>query len=185
MKTLLQTLFFFLLVTQICFAQWFWQNPLPQGNHLNSTYFVDSNIGWAVGVGGTILKTTDGGGSWVNQTSETNWFLYSVCFVDSNTGWAAGSQAGYGNPAVFKTIDGGANWVLSNGVFGPPGCFIYVYSTDSNHAWAVAGWPSGGIWLTTDGGETWNWGGDPGANLTSVYFHQDNRRRFKLGKPNK
>ena len=40
---------------------WFWQNPLPQGNGLHSTYFIDSNTGWAVGSSGTILKTTDGG----------------------------------------------------------------------------------------------------------------------------
>jgi hypothetical protein len=35
-------------------AQWFWQNPLPQGNTLFSTFFVNSNTGWAVGEAGTI-----------------------------------------------------------------------------------------------------------------------------------
>jgi hypothetical protein len=70
-KTLLLTLFFFLLVTQLCFAQWFWQNPLPQGNTLNAVDFVSPSIGWAVGYYGTILRTTDGGTTWNSQTSGT------------------------------------------------------------------------------------------------------------------
>jgi hypothetical protein len=41
---------------------WFWQNPLPQGNWLNGVSFTDANTGTAVGSGGTILRTTDGGG---------------------------------------------------------------------------------------------------------------------------
>ncbi len=39
MKNFLKTLFFFLPVTQICFAQWFWQNPLPMKiPHLTNSY---------------------------------------------------------------------------------------------------------------------------------------------------
>ena len=49
MKKLLHILFFLLLVTQICSAQWFWQNPLPTGNTLSSVQFVSSEVGWAVG----------------------------------------------------------------------------------------------------------------------------------------
>ena len=40
---------------------WFWQNPLPQGNRLNSVCFTDANTGTAVGSAGTILRTTTGG----------------------------------------------------------------------------------------------------------------------------
>ena len=59
MKTILQVSFFFLLVTQICIAQpvetsanqggWFWQNPLPQRNTLNSAKFTNLSVGRAVG----------------------------------------------------------------------------------------------------------------------------------------
>ena len=48
------------------FAQWEWQNPLPQGNTLNSVYFTDASTGYAVGVVGTILKTIDGGATWTS-----------------------------------------------------------------------------------------------------------------------
>jgi hypothetical protein len=78
-KKLLQTLFFFLVVTQICFAQpvsqsvsqggWYWQNPLPTGQTLKDVHVFDENTKIAVGKAGTIIKTTDGGISWVSQSS--------------------------------------------------------------------------------------------------------------------
>ena len=55
-------------------AQWFWQNPLPQGNPLTSICFTDANTGWAVGTGGTIMKTTDGGSNWENQNRYDRFF---------------------------------------------------------------------------------------------------------------
>jgi photosystem II stability/assembly factor-like uncharacterized protein len=39
---------------------WFWQNPLPQGNSLQSVHFIDNETGWTVGNAGTVLKTIDG-----------------------------------------------------------------------------------------------------------------------------
>lgn len=68
-----------------------WQNPLPMGNTLLSVAFVDANTGWAVGVAGTILKTTDGGTTWTRQTSGVLNWLQAVTFADANTGWAVGS----------------------------------------------------------------------------------------------
>ena len=83
MKIFLYTLLFFFLVMQICFAQWFWQNPLPQGNWLSSVCFVDENIGTAVGEDGTILRTSDGGSTWNSQLSGTTTFLNDVFFIDA------------------------------------------------------------------------------------------------------
>jgi len=48
-KTFIQTSLFFLLTTQICFDQWFWQNPLWQGNMLNDVCFADANTGTVMG----------------------------------------------------------------------------------------------------------------------------------------
>ncbi len=45
-------------------AEWFWQNPLPQGNHLYAVTFTDGNTGVAAGDFGTVLRTTDAGTSW-------------------------------------------------------------------------------------------------------------------------
>jgi len=53
---------------------------------------VDVNTGWAVGEGGIIVHTTDGGAYWTTQTSGTTERLIGVHFVDANTGWAVGSN---------------------------------------------------------------------------------------------
>ena len=39
-------------------------------NWLSSVYFTDANTGYAVGAGGTILKTTDGGGTFVERNMQ-------------------------------------------------------------------------------------------------------------------
>ena len=81
-KTFLKTLFFFLLVTQICFAQWFYQSRVPeQNNTLESVKFISTEVGWAVGVGGTILRTIDGGETWTSQTSGTTNQLFDIFFI--------------------------------------------------------------------------------------------------------
>jgi len=56
MKQLIQTLFFFLLVTQICSSQWYQQNS-GTSDLLQSIHFEDANIGWAVSYEGTIFHT--------------------------------------------------------------------------------------------------------------------------------
>jgi photosystem II stability/assembly factor-like uncharacterized protein len=44
---------------------WQWQNPLPQGNSINSIKFApDKKHGWAVGSNGVVLTTDNGGFEW-------------------------------------------------------------------------------------------------------------------------
>ena len=128
---------------------WFWQNPLPQGNSLSSVSFTDANTGAAVGAGGTILRTTDGGAHWTSQTSGILNTLYGVSFKDANTGIAVGD---YGT--IFRTTNGGASWMYLDG---PTYTFNYslkgVSLTNSNTGTAVGS--PGIIIRTTDGGATW------------------------------
>lgn len=72
---------------------------------LDGVCFVDNSRGWAVGSGGTIRKTTDGGATWVSQTvtPATSNLLEAVTFTDRYTGWAVG-QGGM----ILRTMDGGA-----------------------------------------------------------------------------
>jgi photosystem II stability/assembly factor-like uncharacterized protein len=101
MKTTL-LLYFFLLTTYKADAQWFWQNPLPQGNPLTSICFTDEYTGWAFGTGGTILNTKNGGDTWETQISGTDEYLISSHFYNSNIGWVVGS-----NGLILKTTNGG------------------------------------------------------------------------------
>jgi photosystem II stability/assembly factor-like uncharacterized protein len=85
-------------------------------NHLNSICFPDTNIGYAVGDSGTILKTMDGGEHWVAQNSGTSYRLNSVRFYYADTGYIAGYNyyAGYFERIILKTVDGGLNWIPQN-----------------------------------------------------------------------
>jgi photosystem II stability/assembly factor-like uncharacterized protein len=64
--------------------------------------FTDADTGTAVGQNGTIVRTTNGGTTWVEQDSGTTNNLAGVSFVDANTGWAAGS-----NGTILHTKNGG------------------------------------------------------------------------------
>ena len=144
MKIFFRILFLFLVVTQICFAQWFWQNHLPQGNNLKAVYFVSSTVGGAVGDFGTILRTTDGGTTWTSQTSGTTSDLWDVSFIDANTGIAVGGT-------ILRTIDGGTTWTSQTS--GTTRILFGVSFTDADTGTAVGG--SGTILRTTDGGTSW------------------------------
>ena len=70
------------------------------------TFQADGQQGWAAGLGGTILKTVDGGKSWQVQTSGTNAGLNSIMFqAEGQQGWAAG-----GGGTILHTMDSGKNW---------------------------------------------------------------------------
>src|SRR5215831_19484521 len=73
----------------------------PSTANLNAISFVDANTGTAVGGGGTILHTTDGGATWTPQSSGTTFWLHGVSFLDTNTGWAVGDGG-----TILHTTDG-------------------------------------------------------------------------------
>jgi photosystem II stability/assembly factor-like uncharacterized protein len=102
MKKLFLSFCFFVIGVH-AFTQWTWQNPLPQGNCLNSVRFIDVNTGYAVGNNGTILKTTDAGTTWSTVSSGTTYNLNSVCFPTPDIGYIVGAESYFG--IVMKTTD--------------------------------------------------------------------------------
>ena len=80
---------------------WCMQNPLPTGERLMNVAVWDRVTAWAITASGAILRTTDGGTSWVMQNSWTNIDLSSVAAVDANTAWAAGVGG-----LIVKTLTG-------------------------------------------------------------------------------
>ena len=77
---------------------------MPQGNSLIAVSFTDENIGTAVGAFGTILRMTDGGQSWISQSSGTNHYLFGVFFTDVNNRTAVGDT-------ILRTTNGGLSFV--------------------------------------------------------------------------
>lgn len=125
---------------------WHWQNPLPQGNHLYEVSFSDVNTGTAVGLLGTILRTTDGGDTWTMQAGDTDETLRGVFFTDTDTGTIVGH-----NGLIMQTTDGGDNWL--DRASGTTEILRDVYFTDADTGTAVG--DNCTILRTTDGGNTW------------------------------
>ncbi len=119
-------------------------------NYLFGVSFTDANNGWAVGDGGTILRTTNGGATWTQQTSGTGWGLNSVSFTDANNGCAVGG--GYGG-TILRTINGGTTWIQQTSGMSDWFSLNGVSFTDANNGCAVG--DGGTILQTTDGGATW------------------------------
>lgn len=81
------------------------RRPGPPRRRLNAVWFATPERGWAVGAGGVILSTADGGSTWRPQASGVGDDLFDVKFFDAREGWAVGSGG-----AMLHTNDGGRTW---------------------------------------------------------------------------
>lgn len=89
--------------TQNAGREWSIRDNVASG--LSGVCLVDDRIAWAVGLGGTIMITTNGGESWEPQDSKTDASLRDVHFADINMGWVVGR-----NGTILATNDGGTTW---------------------------------------------------------------------------
>jgi hypothetical protein len=72
---------------------------------LNAVSFADANHGVAVGIDTTILRTMDGGATWVAQTSSDSAWLIGVSLIDANTGTAVGHDVSSGRGRILRATD--------------------------------------------------------------------------------
>jgi len=151
---------------------WRWQNPLPQGNDLNGTCFVDAKHGWAVGDAGTILVTSNGGVTWKLQQSGTANDLEDIVFLDRKTGYACGDLC-----TIVSTTNGGVTWRARE--LDARHTLNGIDFVDKRRGWAVG--CHGHAVYTRDGGAHWKWM-DPGERtiLHDVDF-VDAKRGWAVG----
>lgn len=114
-----------------------------------STYFLNDNLGWAVGAFQPRLhKSTDGGLTWIHQPNSPDTTKYDVFFIDENIGWSVGF-----NGFIIKTTDGGNNWFSQSNTAITTRTLYGVYATDVNNVYVVGN--TDGFVRSTDGGNTW------------------------------
>jgi len=102
---------------------------------------------WIAGDNGTLLISTNNGGSFTQYNVGSGENLRSVFFTDVNTGWLACSSG-----KIYKSINGGLNWTAQT----TPVTYDLNSIKFINASTGAACGKQGTILLTTNGGSTWN-----------------------------
>jgi photosystem II stability/assembly factor-like uncharacterized protein len=173
MKHLIFILFIYSAFTLEVNAQTGWyEQTSGTSQRLYAVHFVNENTGYAVGMSGVVIKTTDGGNNWLNKTANTENNLRGVYFVDENTGTIVGEFG-----SIFRTTNGGSNWIFQENPIGyytlynvffinaNTGCIVGFYSYHQN----------GIVIMTTNGGDSWmNRSFTHDASYYDAYFFNQN-----------
>jgi|GEM_PF-2126660 len=141
-------------------AQWTLLNPMPTNEHLTALYFVDSLTGYLVGEHGTVVRTADGGATWVNRDTPISWTLNDVAFTSVLEGVVVGELG-----TILKTYDGGETWI-DVGNYDPPLKSVEFVSSDIGYAAGLGGT----VTKTLDGGSSWNAGPPAGGDVYAISF---------------
>ncbi|MCL6105891.1 MAG: YCF48-related protein [Actinobacteria bacterium] len=149
---------------------WEWVKPNVQGSTINSVSFINASTGWAAGIGGTILKTTDGGSTWQAENSGTSYNLFSIDFTDASNGWAAGEDTLNASlpGVILHTSDGGYTWVSQPYPASQPAGMSGISFANSSDGAAVGQASGYTAFYTTNGGATWNAGTGLDGTANSV-----------------
>jgi len=114
-----------------------------------------SNIAWACGVNGVILRTTNTGLNWINVGTGIPGSIQfiSISAVDVNVALVAGGIGS--NACVYRTSNGGANWtqVLSetgfyNAIWMVNATTGFIFGDPVNYRFS--------LWKTSNGGVNWD-----------------------------
>lgn len=144
---------FFCLFLQITISYGQW-TILPSGTskNLQEIQFLNNSQGYVVGEKATVLKTNDGGNSWISCNPSINSDLHNLFFIDNNRGWVVGDSG-----KVCKTINAGNSWEITtiannhtlhlHSVFAQDQNTIFVGGSNNTQNYF--------IYKSIDGGITW------------------------------
>lgn len=174
--TLLIAMAFVLGLTAKSQFKWINIYNTSDGTSLTAADFLDEDNGVAVGTGGTIIKTTDGGESWEVLDSSFDIDLEGVDYVEEGVIVAVGYSG-----TIIRTTDGGVTWTNVEHAAGN----LILFDVDIDGA-------SGGglitgmghlIMWTDDAGITWEVVGNPG-HMNNYYgcFMNDDGFGIVVGK---
>ena len=142
-------------------SDWSFQNSKTE-NKIVDVFFLNRELGWAsswktssIPFGTILLKTTDGGQSWISELyQDENLFITTILFLDSLNGWMGGRPH-----ALVKTTNGGLSWVqadIDTSIFAFfPISSINFYNSQYGYACGGSFENVGLIWRTTNGGNKW------------------------------
>ncbi|HMS33482.1 MAG TPA: YCF48-related protein, partial [Ignavibacteria bacterium] len=122
-----------------------------------SISMINENTGYISGTNNRVMKTTDGGASWVAKTGPSpvaTSQIYTCDFIDENTGWVFVNFSTVAGGNIFKTTNGGDNW--NQYTTGTSSENIYSADmVDANTGFCVMNTSNKPIFRTTNGGVNW------------------------------
>ena len=127
------------------------QRPRPIRANLMGIQMLNAEVGFIAGSENTILKTMDGGETWVGSSQrarvgETRNNLENIWFVSPTHGWIVGSFG-----TLLHTADSGETWEKRNAGF--DNNLFGIHFIDANTGWLCG--QEGLVLHTADGGATW------------------------------
>jgi photosystem II stability/assembly factor-like uncharacterized protein len=136
-------------------AQWVPQAS-PTVAELRGLSVVSANVVWASGVGGTVLRTTDGGTTWktagVPGASALDFRAIAATSPTVAHALAIGDSS-----RIYRTTDGGRSWSLRFASTRKGAFFDAIQFWDARHGIAMSDPVDGKFLLitTSDGGQSW------------------------------
>lgn len=136
-----------------------WQIRATLNDRFNAAAYTDEANGVVVGEEGRILRSVDGGRSWIPANIEhpelAAWKIGEVEFLSSTFGLALGGQYD-ATGVVWKTLDGGASWTHMR-VAGEPVWGAWAF--DAENIICVGGDLDygAGMVMTAEAGESWDY----------------------------
>ncbi|MCX6161232.1 MAG: T9SS type A sorting domain-containing protein, partial [Ignavibacteriae bacterium] len=130
----------------------------------------DANLGVAVGQGGTVIRTTNGGVNWTPVYSSINIWLNDVKFDPNAAGtvWAAGMGG-----VILKSIDGGINWSVARAYDTPDHTIRGIGIPDNYHNYVAFIGYAGTFFETTNAGNSFVQRTDIPFTMHSIAFSPD------------
>jgi photosystem II stability/assembly factor-like uncharacterized protein/subtilisin-like proprotein convertase family protein len=163
-KYIISSILLFLSISIYPQSGWYWQNPLPQSNHL---YDIESLSGLTIAVGsyGTILSST--GSGWQIRDAETKNALWSVSMKGIHA-WVCG------NEGIMLHCSDGVGYLWEKQTTGITNKqLLSVFFLNENYGWSVGNQET--IIRTTNGGVDWQVIRDYTTSIHyfEVFFHDE------------
>jgi gliding motility-associated-like protein len=156
-------------------SKWRYSDPKPLGFTILDVKFFDNNFGIAVGAGGGIARTLDGGVKWqygaFTFTSAagltTNGSFADISVPTATVAYTVGS-----NGMMAKTTDAGLNWsFVRTPLYANARNINACWFFDANNGYIAGQWNTPDslpkLYRTTNGGATWDSLAAPAVNGTT------------------
>ncbi|MFK5855932.1 MAG: YCF48-related protein [Bacteroidota bacterium] len=145
-------------------------------NGYNDIQFVNDNTGYMCGNTGILVKTIDGGETWVNKTLVDEYNFSSMFFITEDKGWLID----YSGQQILRTQTGGNGWTFTT--LGEDNTFqpVHVFFINENEGFVST--EEGVLFKTTNGGNTWEeFYVFPSGYYSEIYFVSENEGWFRSG----